>query len=357
MATAPVSSKPNSGFFQPAEWAPHESVWLAWPSHANLWEENLPAAQKEFTDLCKAITDVDASGKAKGESLHILVPNDAARTDAIKALSGLPVQFHAIPFGDIWLRDTAPIFLTNAAGKIAAGKFRFNCWGGKYALPFDDSVSEKISSALHQSSDLPVFAFPFVLEGGSVEVDGEGTCLTSKQCLLNPNRNPEMDQATVEAALCDSLGVQKVLWVNDGLLNDHTDGHIDTIARYVAPGVIACMIANTKDDPNFSVMEEIARDLESFIDAKGRKIKVVRVPSPGAVMDEDRVMPASYLNFYIGNSTVVVPTYGTEYDDAAVAAISKIFPTRKTVGRSALAILSGGGAFHCITQQQPVEKT
>jgi agmatine deiminase len=347
----------SSEFFQPAEWASHASVFLAWPSHADLWRENLPAAQAEFAKLCQGIADVDpSSGKARGESLEILVFDDAAKVQAQMALSGLPVRFHAIPFGDIWLRDTAPIFLTNAKGDLACAKFVFNGWGGKYELPYDLEVSTAIANV----ADVPVHSYSWILEGGSVEVDGEGTCLTSKQCLLNPNRNPSLDQSEIEKALSQALGVKKVLWLGDGLLNDHTDGHIDTIARYVGPATIACMVpdastdASESQDPNAKIMEQIARDLESFTDAKGRKIKVVRIPSPGKILSsEGEIMPASYLNFYIANSTVIVPTYGCANDEKAVAAIAKLFPTRRTFGSSAFAILSGGGAFHCITQQRP----
>lgn len=351
-----------SSFFQPAEWSPHVSCFLAWPSHADLWQENLPAAQKEFTALCEKIVDVDAvSLNRRGEFLEILVNDEAAHLQAKAALAHLcaagksehtpNVRFHAIPFGDIWLRDTAPIFLVNDQGEVACAKFGFNGWGGKYELNFDPEVSSRIA----QLADLKTFAHSFILEGGSVEVDGEGTCLTSKQCLLNPNRNPDLNQKEIEAVLKDSLGVSKVLWLVDGLINDHTDGHIDTIARYVAPGVIACMETQDKTDPNFETLDAIARDLAKMTDAKGRQIQVVRIPSPGKVLNEDGdLMPASYLNFYIGNSTVVVPIYGSANDENAVAAIAKLFPTRKTIGSPAFAILSGGGAFHCITQQRPL---
>ncbi len=344
----------NEGFYQPAEWEAHQSCWLAWPSHSNLWKEDLSAAQEEFVELCRSIADLDSeTGKARGESLEILVPDESAKKSAERALAGLPVRLHSIPFGDIWLRDTAPIFLVNSKGHIGLVRFRFNGWGGKYNLPFDDQVSERIAAA----ADVPAFSFPWILEGGSVDVDGEGTCLTSRQCLLNPNRNSQMSQAEVEAGLCEALGVEKVLWVNEGLVNDHTDGHIDTIARFVAPGVVACMKGTSpSEDSNYEILEEIAKDLESSIDAKGRKLKVVRIPSPGKVLTDDgKIMPASYLNFYIGNSTVVVPTYGTPFDTQAVKAIAELFPGRKTIGSSAIAILNGGGAFHCITQQQPLK--
>ena len=345
----------NPLFFQPAEWAPHSSCWLAWPSHGDLWKEELLPAQQEFSALCRAICDVDSNGKARGESLNILVPTQSAQRDAEQALAGLPVTFHSISFGDIWLRDTAPLFLTNEMGELATARFQFNGWGGKYSLPFDDQVSKRIEEKAATETKNRQFSFPWILEGGSIEVDGEGTCLTSEQCLLNPNRNATMNKGEIENALQESTGVRKVLWVKDGLLNDHTDGHIDTIARYVAPGVVACMKAvDPETDPNHAVMEQIAKDLASFTDANGRPLKVVRIPSPGKICDDDgRVMPASYLNFYIANTTVVVPIYGSEHDERAVSEIAKLFPTRKTVGLLARAILAGGGAFHCITQQQP----
>jgi agmatine deiminase len=193
-----------------------------------------------------------------------------------------------------------------------------------------------------------------VLEGGSVEVDGEGTLLTTRQCLLNPNRNPSLDEKAIETRLREALGVTKVLWLTEGLRNDHTDGHVDTIARFVGPGVLVCMEPADDDDPNAKVLLAIAAELESMTDARGGPLRVVRIPSPGLVPGEDgEPMPASYVNFYIANHAVVVPTYGSPHDDAAVAAIGRLFPSRRTVGIDARAILSGGGAFHCITQQVP----
>jgi agmatine deiminase len=348
----PQNLPTTQGFAQPAEWAHHQACWLAWPSHGDLWRENLPAAQIEFAALCRAIVDMDpTTGRARGEPLEILVPDQARLEDAKTALKGLPARFHLIPFGDIWVRDTAPVFLLNAAGEQGCVRFGFNGWGGKYSLPGDDQVSARVALA----STVKTFEFPWILEGGSLDVDGEGSVLTTRQCLMNPNRNPSMNQESIEKGLCESLGVSKVLWLKDGLLNDHTDGHVDTIARFVAPGVVVCMQAmDPATDPNTVVLDEIAHDLAAMKDAKGRSLKVVRVPSPGKLTDEDgRVLPASYVNFYIGNSTVVVPTYGSKFDAPAVEAISKLFPKHRTIGSSAYAILSGGGAFHCITQQQP----
>ena len=340
-----------SSYCQPAEWENHSACWLAWPSHAELWQDALEPAQAEFTSLCHAISDWDVSTRqARGERLEVLVPDERARAAATRALGHLPVRFHLIPFGDIWLRDTAPIFVRTAEGKIGAASFAFNGWGGKYVLPHDSEVSARIARASH----LETQSYSFVMEGGSLEVDGEGTCLTSEQCLLNPNRNSTLDRTAIEKGLRDSLGITRVLWLKDGLLNDHTDGHIDTIARFVAPGTVACMQPTDPSDPNAEVLKQIADDLIQMTDARGRKLKVVRIPSPGTLLNEEGdVMPASYLNFYIGNRTVVVPTYGLPNDPAAVAAIARIFPDRRTLGLPARAILNGGGAFHCITQQQP----
>jgi agmatine deiminase len=331
---------------QPAEWDRHSACWLAWPSHGHLWRENLASAQAEFTALCLAITEDG------GEALELLVQDAAAEVEARTALASIlgQVRFHSIPVGDIWLRDTAPIFVKGHSGSLHAACFRFNGWGGKYVLPDDDQVAARVA----EGSGLPRLGHGWVLEGGSVEADGEGTLLTTRQCLLNPNRNPGMNQSEIEVALLEGLGAAKVLWLDEGLLNDHTDGHIDTLARFVAPGVVVCMESRASDDPNAALLERLAAELATFTDARGHRLQVLRIPSPGVVANEDgELLPASFVNFYIGNRSVVVPTYGTPYDEAAVAALAPLFPGRRVVGRSARAILSGGGAFHCITQQQP----
>ena len=233
--------------------------------------------------------------------------------------------------------------------ELCAASFLFNGWGNKYDLPGDRELSGVVAGL----SGKRRITNAFVLEGGAVEPDGEGTILTTRQCLLNPNRNPSMTEAEIERAVCDALGASKLLWITDGLLNDHTDGHIDTIARFISPGRVVCMKASGEDDPNAEVLEKIAAELSAMTDAQGRKLEVIRIPSPGRVLDEEgEVMPASFVNFYIANTTVIVPTYGTPYDDAAVAALAPLFPKHRVVGASASAILAGGGAFHCITQQQ-----
>ena len=339
-----VSAPRQEGFHAPAEWSPHRGCWLAWPSAADLWIDNLAPAQAAFAELARGI--------ARSERVELLVPTAADEAAARAALAGVAaanLRVHRIPYGDIWLRDTAPIFVVSSDA-VAAVAFGFNGWGGKYVLDHDDEVAARIAEA----SGLRTFVADFVLEGGSVELDGEGTCLTTRQCLLNPNRNPGASEAALERGLADMLGASRVLWLEEGLANDHTDGHIDNIARFVAPGVVACMAPSGGDDPNRDVLERIARELGAMSDARGRKLEVVRVPGPGRVEDADgKVVPASHLNFYLSNDGVFVPTYGTPSAGEAVAAIGRLFPTRKVGGIDAQAILTGGGAFHCISQQVP----
>ncbi len=334
----------------PAEWVRHEATWVAWPSHADLWQENLAPARASFARLVAAI--------AEGETAEVLVPDEEQEQAARRALAvGRArdrVRFHRVPFGDIWLRDTAPIFLEGPDRQQATVRFAFNGWGGKYVLEHDALVAERIEALAGRAGRTRAFALPFVLEGGAVEVDGEGSVLTTRQCLLNPNRNPAMGRDEVERAVSGALGAEKVLWLGDGLINDHTDGHVDTVARFVRPGVVAAMEPRTSDDPNREVLRALLRELGALVDARGRRLEVVTLPSPGRVLDpEGRVMPASYVNFYVANAAVVVPTYGSPFDDEAVERVGALFPGRRTMGVDARAVLSGGGAFHCITQQQP----
>jgi agmatine deiminase len=338
-------------FRHPAEWEPHTACWLAFPHNELEWGEPLAAAQLEFAALCKAIADLDPETQsARGETIELLVADLAILEQARSLLAGIPVNFHLIPYDDIWLRDCAPIFIHRCRHQdVAAAIFQFNVWGGKFDLPLDRAVAQPIA----KSTGLAIIEHSFVLEGGSVETDGEGTCLTTRQCLLNPNRNPGITTETLEQLLREALGYQKILWLDDGLCNDHTDGHIDTIARFIAPGVVMCMAPQSDDDPNAEVLQRVADTLATFTDAQGRPLQVVTIPSPGRVVNaEGVIMPASYVNFYIGNRTVVVPTYDSEYDQAAVEAIAPHFPGRRTIGLSAKAILTAGGAFHCITQPQ-----
>ncbi len=322
---------------QPAEWMPHAAVWTAWPSHAELWEDNLAPARAEVAALIHAIRD-----GGKGEIAEVLVAGDEAEASAREALAGSGARLHRVPFGDIWLRDTGPLFLASPAGPAAAG-FHFNGWGGKYVLEGDDGVAPAVAGR----AGVPLARHDWVLEGGAIDVDGTGLVVTTEQCLLNPNRNRGFTRVDAENRLRRDLGLDRVLWLGDGLANDHTDGHVDNLARFVAPGVLALPEARGSDDPNRDVYADA---LER---ARGAGLEVRLVPSPGRVERDGEVVPASYMNFYIGNSAVVVPTHATPYDDEAVAAIGALFPGRRAIGLPTGHILTGGGSFHCITQQQP----
>lgn len=332
-------------FSYPAEWLSHSGCVLAWPAAQDLWGDDLASAQKEFVGLCKAI---------QGEKLWVLTINDAARNVARRALAGVDADFLPIPYGDIWLRDTAPLFVKSSEGKIATICFEFNGWGEKYVLPNDAQIAPRIAE--HFSKEMESKKQNWVLEGGSIEVNDDGICLTTQQCLLNPNRNPHLTKSEIEARLKESLGLKKILWLKEGLINDHTDGHIDTLVRFAPGNKIICMRAKSSRDPNYEILDQIRKDLDFMTDTTGKAFEIIEIPSPGEIYDDEsrKIMPASYVNFYISNKSVVVPTYGSRFDDEAVRKISELFPDRKTVGRSAKSILKGGGAFHCITQQIPV---
>ena len=334
----------DRGVFIPAEWAPHRAIWTAWPSAAHLWLENLEPARAEVAAMVKALSG--------GDRMRVLAHGEEAVASA-KAAIGDVAEIIPAAFGDIWLRDTGPIFArvrTANGEEPAAIGFKFNGWGGKYELPHDDEVAGFIA----REAGTPLKQNSFILEGGAIEMDGEGTVLTTRQCLLNANRNAGWKDHTAEAKLAGALGVRRVLWIDEGLHNDHTDGHIDNLARFVGSGRVVCQAPSGPTDPNAKILDAIARQLETMVDAEARPLEVIRIPSPGLVVDDGGLpVPASHMNFIIGDEAVVVPIYTGTGDDA-VNALAPLFPTRKVVGLSANAILSGGGAFHCITQQEPV---
>jgi agmatine deiminase len=317
------------------EWAPHQAVWIGFPSDPALWLADLVPAQQEVAAFASAV-----HAKGKGEQVWLV----ASHEDAAEAARELAPFAKVIvePFGDIWLRDTGPIVLGSGKGRRAQG-FRFNGWGGKYDLPGDDTIGERLAGEgglLWSKAD-------WILEGGAIDQDGSGTAVTTEQCLLNPNRNERMSREQVEQALERDLGFHRLIWLGEGLANDHTDGHVDNLARFVAPGRIA-IPTPAKDDPNAAIYRDAARRLRET------KLDVVTLPSPGAVTDEDGdVIPASYMNFYIGNAVVVVPQYGVANDRAAVDVVQALFPDRVAIGLRADHILTGGGSFHCISQQVP----
>ncbi|WP_116092287.1 agmatine deiminase family protein [Sphingomonas crusticola] len=321
---------------QPAEWMPHDAVWIGFPSHAELWEEDLEPARAEVIAFARA---VHAGGR--GERV-ILVAADAASGEVARSVSAGAAEIVVQPFGDIWLRDTGAIITIGPQGRRAA-RFAFNWWGGKYHLPGDEGVGGRLAEA----AGFAVDRHEWVLEGGAIDVDGTGLAVTTEQCLLNPNRNPGLLREDIERGLAEGLGIERLLWLGDGLANDHTDGHVDNLARFVGPNLLALPEPTGEDDPN----SEVYRDALARAQAFG--VEVVPLPSPGLVEIDGEAIPASYMNFYIGNAAVVVPQYGAAHDQAAVAAIGALFPGRRAIGLRADHILTGGGSFHCISQQVP----
>lgn len=318
----------------PAEWAPHQAIWTAWPSHEDLWQDDLPGARAEVTAMIKVL--------AGGDRIKVLACGDEAITSATQAVGDCATVI-AASFGDIWLRDTGPIF-SYRNKQLVALRFNTNGWGGKYQLAGDNTVGDDVAKA----AGTTIHRHDFVLEGGALEHNGAGSILTTRQCLLNPNRNTGWTQASAERILGDAFNVSQVLWLDDGLLNDHTDGHIDNLARFIAADEVVCQTASGANDPNAKLYDEIASRLTSF------GLTVHRIPSPGLVTNDDgEIMPASHMNFIVGNSSVVVPTYNAQYGDTAVRALQALFPDRHVIGVGSNHLLTGGGSFHCITQQEP----
>jgi agmatine deiminase len=327
----------------PPEWAPQKAIWTAWPADAEEWNGDLASPRRDVAALVRALSPLNR--------VRLLVAGEEAEESARAALDGAAELIPA-RYGDIWLRDTGPIFARTADGAVAL-RFRTNGWGGKFDLADDATVGDEIALL----AKTPVCRFDFVLEGGAVEHDGEGTFLATRETLLNANRNG-WTEAEAEAALRHAFGARKIVWLDRGLRNDHTDGHIDVLARFVGPARVVCQSPTGADDPNADILEEIALAIEGATDALGRRIEVIRIPSPGLVVNElGEAAPASHMNFVIANGVVAVPVYGTPSAPRAVDALQAVFPGRKVVGLHSLGILgsgsAGGGSFHCMTQQEP----
>ncbi|MGV1683341.1 agmatine deiminase family protein [Sphingopyxis sp. NJF-3] len=321
----------------PAEWAPHEAVWIGFPHLAEEWSGQIDAARRDVAAFANAVHD-----GGRGEEVRLVV-NDEAQAEIAANLVESGVHILVQPLGDIWLRDTGPI-VAGAGAARRARNFRFNWWGEKFVMPGDLEVG----AALGAKSGLPVDEQDWVLEGGGIDVDGTGLCVTTEECLLHPNRNPSLTREDIAVRLHQSLGVERLLWLGKGLIGDHTDGHVDNLARFVGEGRLAIPVAAGSDDPNAAIYADARTRAEAF-----GGIEIVDLPSPGRIEIEGEIAAASYMNFYIGNSVVVVPTYGAANDAAAVDALAALFPDRRAVGIDARGIIVGGGSFHCSSQQLP----
>ena len=323
-------------FRMPAEWAPHDWTWIGFPTNPAEWPGAFEDARAQIAAFASAL---HADGRGEEVRLVVASEDDAAAARAMVA-SGVTIVVQKL--GDVWLRDTAPIAVLNGPAR-ALVDFGFNGWGGKYQMPGDEDIGARLAA----TTDLPTSTQPWVFEGGAVDTDGSGLFVTTEQCLLNPNRNPDLDRGKIETLLAGSLGLSDMLWLGDGLLNDHTDGHVDNLARFVAPGLLALPEASTADDPNAAIYADARAR------AKAHGVEVASIPSPGLVLVDGEAIPASYMNFYVGNAAVIVPIYGQPNDQAALDAFAPFFPGREIVGLRSDAILSGGGSFHCCSQQMP----
>lgn len=320
----------------PAEWEPHEAVWIGFPGSPLEWSDGFGEAQREVVAFANAICD-DGNGERV-----MLVCRNQSDADSAKAMVHEPVQIIVETFGDIWLRDTGPIITVDGNGR-QAHDFGFNGWGGKFEMAGDQGIGVRLATSWR----LPVSSHDWVLEGGAIDSDGQGALLTTEQCVLNRNRNNGMTPSQVEENLRESLDVKNICWLGDGLMADHTDGHVDNLARFVGVGTVAIPKANDGDDPNRAVFEDAAQR------AAAVGLNVVRLPSVGKYEIDGAIAPASYMNFYIGNRIVAVPKYGAENDVRAIEEIAELFSDRQVVGLSSNALLRGGGSFHCISQQIP----
>lgn len=328
----------------PAEWEPHEGTWLAWPKNLGTFSrEHLVVVRKTYAKMIAEL--------CTGERVHLLVDDERSEKDVLARVSpNSNLVFHLLRSADVWIRDYGPIFVTNPG--IAATKWVFNAWGGKYddLLPDDET-----GSAIVRETGVPSFQTRKVLEGGSIDVNGRGFLLTTKQCLLDKNRNPSMSAAEIEQMLRENLGVLHTIWLEGGIEGDDTDGHVDDVARFVADDTVVCM---TEEGGSGANSRSLAANLEVLRQARdpgGRPLRVEEIPMPAPIEGEHGILPASYANFYVGNSVVLVPAYGDSNDGKALKTIGKLFPSRRAVGVDCRSLVTGLGAIHCVTQQQPAE--
>ena len=362
------------GYRMPAEWHRHTATWLTWPKDPETWPNRVPQVEKIFLQMVAAL--------APHEIVNLLV-DDAETEASVRARCIFPgaqnIRYHQIPTVDSWIRDYGPNFLVSdklqfvadsrketlakesdrlkfVGQGLAYNDWIFNAWGNKYEeLKKDDSIPARLESLLK----VPRFEPGIVIEGGSLEVNGAGCVLTTEQCLLNSNRNPHLSKDEIERYLKNYLGVEKVLWLGEGILGDDTDGHIDDIARFVAPNVIVCAVEDDPVDANYKLLQDSLKRLRAMTDVQGRPFELVTLPMPGVVggtstdhRNLDR-LPASYANFYIANEVVLAPVFGHANDARALETLPRLFPDRRVVGINCEPLVWGMGTIHCVTQQQP----
>jgi agmatine deiminase len=338
----------NRGFHMPAEWEPHEAVWISWP-HNTFTFPDIPSVEQAYFEF---IAHVHPS-----ERIEVFVPTAVIHRKVRAKLREMGVDMdrvtlHTTDYSDVWIRDYGPTFVINRAlQKLAMVRWDFNAWGEKYE---DQICDGKIPLCMNRRFNLSLFEPGIVMEGGSFDTNGQGTVLTTRACLLNKNRNPSLSEAEIEENLCEYLGVEKVIWLNRGIEGDDTDGHIDDIARFVGPSTVVCACETDPSDANYTVLNENFEILSRSSIEDGSPLTVIRLPMPAKIEDaEGQRYPASYSNFYIGNTVVIVPVFNDPEDAIALQIIREIFPGRTVIGILARAMVEGFGTFHCATQQQP----
>lgn len=350
IAANTVETTPTAlGYSMPAEWAQHRATWLTWPHNQDTWPEFLEKVREIWVQMVRAL--------APHEQVCLLVNDEAAEREVGARLQSAGVatenvRLFKIPTVDVWMRDYGPTFITRKSKTqpLASNDWVFNGWGGKYrTYEEDDQVAPKIARLLN----IPVFEHGIILEGGSIEVNGAGTCLTTEQCLLNRNRNPHLGRSQIEEYLKQTLGVSHIVWLGEGIAGDDTDGHIDDIARFVNPTTIVCVIEANAQDENYRPLQENYERLQAVTDQNGKNFSVVSLPCPGAVCYDGARLPASYANFYIANEVVLVPVFDDPNDSAALGILQDLFPRRKVIGLRCNEVVAGLGAIHCVTQQEP----
>ena len=332
----------------PAEWEPHEATWISWPhpdgaSFPSAYDRVVPV----FVDMVKALIE--------SEIVRINVRDTAQETKVRTLLGDSPperIEYFQVPTNEPWCRDHGPIFLKRKENpRIAAVNFGFNAWGYKLS-PFEDD--DAAATLMAKKIGIPVFDFgEFILEGGSIEVNGQGTVLTTESCLLNPNRNPDLSREQIEANLRNALGVTQILWLGDGIEGDDTDGHIDDITRFVSPNTVVTVVEEDEDDPNYEPLELNLQRLRTMRLSNGTPLRVLKLPMPSRIVRDGQPLPASYANFYVGNTVVLLPAYHDTNDAWAASVLKEAFPHRRIVPIDCRELIWGLGAFHCLTQQQP----
>ena len=339
------------GFRMPAEWFPHRSTWLTWPKDPETWPGRVGEVEEIYIQMLSALTP--------HETVDLLVDDRETEQAVLRRCTfaaAANIRFHHIETVDSWIRDYGPNFLLGPNGEGAFNDWIFNAWGDKYEeLKNDNAIPRQLEKFLN----LPRFSPGIVMEGGSIEVNGAGCVLTTEQCLLNRNRNPQLDRRQIEQYLKDYLGVTKVLWLGEGIVGDDTDGHIDDIARFIAPDVIVCAVEDDPSDANYEILQDNLGRLRSMTDASGHPFEIVTLPMPGILggtSTNTRVLerlPASYANFYIANNVVLLPVFGHANDTRAAETLQSLFHDRRVIPIKCEPLVWGMGTIHCVTQQQP----